>query len=53
MIETKVHESFFEPRVVRPQEPRVLRLYPAFSTTRTCRLASGIDRDSELIEVVW
>lgn len=33
--------------------PMVWRLYPTFSVYRTCRLASGIDRDSELIEVVW
>jgi len=37
----------------RPTAPIVRRVYPRWSTVLVCRLASGSDSDSELIEVVW
>ena len=33
--------------------PRVIRLHNSITGTTVCRLFSGQDFDSELIEVVW
>lgn len=40
-------------RVIRTIAPRVIKVYPAWSTTPAFRLADGSDRNSELIEVTW